>query len=89
MKYLLVGALLFFIDAAAFAQAVPNPAAPTVGAKKLVRVKPAAPAGCKLVGTVRGTKLWAGECVANDNRAAATESETASPPSAPVAEVKQ
>jgi hypothetical protein len=87
MKYLLVGALLFSIDAAAFAQAVPNPAAPTVGAKKLVQVKPAAPAGCKIVGTVRGTKLWAGECVANDNRDAATES-AASPPSAPVAEVK-
>jgi hypothetical protein len=50
MKYLFVGALLFSIDAAAFAQAVPNPAAPTVGAKKLVQVKPAAPAGCKLVG---------------------------------------
>ena len=26
-------------------------------------VKPKVPTGCKLVGTVRGTKLWAGDCV--------------------------
>ncbi|MHC2626070.1 hypothetical protein ACVIW2_008102 [Bradyrhizobium huanghuaihaiense] len=25
--------------------------------------QPAAPMGCKLVGTVKGTKLWAGDCV--------------------------
>ena len=30
--------------------------------KPLVQVKPRAPAGCKLVGMVKGTKLWAGEC---------------------------
>ena len=28
-----------------------------------VRVKPKEPTACKLVGTVRGTKLWAGDCV--------------------------
>ena len=37
-------------------------AAPKVGNKPLVQVKPKAPEGCKLVGTVRGTKLWAGDC---------------------------
>ena len=35
---------------------------PTIGTKPLVQVKPRAPVGCKLVGTVKGTKLWAGEC---------------------------
>src|SRR5258707_15658778 len=30
----------------------------------LKQVKPVAPMGCKLVGTVRGTKLWAGDCAA-------------------------
>jgi hypothetical protein len=38
-----------------FAQSAP----PKVGNKALVQVKPM---GCKLVGTVRGTKLWAGDC---------------------------
>jgi hypothetical protein len=44
----------------AFAQG----AAPKVGNKPLVQIKPQAPMGCKLVGTVKGTKLWAGECEA-------------------------
>ena len=37
---------------------------PTIGSKPIVQVKPSAPIGCKLVGTVKGTKLWAGECIA-------------------------
>lgn len=43
---------------------------PAVGGKPLVQAKPTAPAGCKLVGTVRGTKLWAGDCVASGPAAA-------------------
>jgi hypothetical protein len=43
----------------AFAQSAP----PKVGNKPAVRVKPKEPTACKLVGTVRGTKLWAGDCV--------------------------
>jgi hypothetical protein len=43
----------------AFAQSAP----PKVGNKPPVRVKPKEPTACKLVGTVRGTKLWAGDCV--------------------------
>ena len=35
-----------------------------VGGKPLKQVKPPAPMGCKLVGTVKGTKLWAGDCAA-------------------------
>jgi hypothetical protein len=40
------------------------PKRPTVGGKPLVPAKPSAPMGCKLVGTVKGTKLWAGDCTA-------------------------
>jgi hypothetical protein len=40
--------------------------APKVGNKPIVQVKPKGPAGCKMVGAVKGTKLWAGECVASE-----------------------
>jgi hypothetical protein len=54
-----------FISTSAFAQsAAPKAGAPLVGDKPLVQVKPKAPIGCKLVGTVKGTKLWAGDCAA-------------------------
>ena len=44
----------------AFAQGAP----PKAGNKPPpVRAKPKDPTACKLVGTVRGTKLWAGDCV--------------------------
>jgi hypothetical protein len=36
-------------------------ASPNSG-KPLKRVTPSAPMGCKLVGTVKGTKIWAGDC---------------------------
>jgi len=55
---------MLLIPTVAFGQG-PTPAKrPTVGAKPLVQAKPRAPVGCKLVGTVKGTKLWAGECTA-------------------------
>ena len=43
-------------------------APPKVGNTQLVQLKPKAPMGCKLVGTVRGTKLWAGDCIASEFR---------------------
>ena len=43
----------------AFAQTPP----PKLDSKPAVRAKSKEPSGCKLVGTVRGTKLWAGDCV--------------------------
>ena len=52
------------LSATAFAQSAP----PKVGNKPLVQVKPKEPTGCKLVGTVKGTKLWAGDCVASELR---------------------
>jgi hypothetical protein len=61
IRVLLVLAAVGF-SASAFAQ----DAAPKIGNK--AQVKPREPMGCKLVGTVRGTKLWAGDCVASELR---------------------
>ena len=37
--------------------------------------------GCKLVGSVKGTKIWAGDCVgASELRGAAPAEEVSSPP---------
>jgi hypothetical protein len=58
--------------ATAFAQSAP----PKVGNKPLVQVKPKEPMGCKLVGTVRGTKLWAGDCAGSEFRVSTTTTET-------------
>jgi hypothetical protein len=54
-----------------FAQSAP----PKVGNTALVQAKPKAPMGCKFVGTVRGTKLWAGDCVGSELRGPATTTE--------------
>ena len=61
----------------AFAQSAP----PKVGNKPSVRVKPKELTACKLVGTVRGTKLWAGDCVGVELLKGTTETpEQATPP---------
>jgi hypothetical protein len=64
MRSLLMLVAICF-SATAFAQS----ALPKVGNKSLVQVKPKEPMGCKLVGSVRGTKLWAGDCVGSELRA--------------------
>jgi hypothetical protein len=46
--------------------------APPDWGKPLKRVKPSAPMGCKLVGTVKGTKIWAGDCAASKLRGTTT-----------------
>jgi hypothetical protein len=59
MRALVILAAVCF-SATAFAQS-PSPKS----AKKplpLAQATPKAPMGCKLVGTVKGTKLWAGDC---------------------------
>jgi hypothetical protein len=75
---------VFFIPAAAVAQDTPTPTTqpPRVGGKPIVQVKPSAPAGCKLVGTVRGTKLWAGDCAPTEQLRPTTNTgdETSSAP---------
>ena len=71
MRSLLILVAICF-SATAFAQSAP----PKVGKKSLVQVKPKEPMGCKLVGTVRGTKLWAGDCVGSELRGSTTPTET-------------
>ena len=75
MRLLLVLVAICF-SATAFAQSAP----PKIGNKRLVQVKPKEPMGCKLVGTVRGTKLWAGDCVGLELRGATPGTETQSLP---------
>jgi hypothetical protein len=60
------------LSVTAFAQGAP----PKVGNKPLVQVKPKEPMGCKLVGTVKGTKLWAGDCVGLELRGATPTTDT-------------
>ena len=71
MRSLLILVAICF-SATAFAQSAP----PKVGNKPLVQVKPKEPMGCKLVGTVRGTKLWAGACAGSELRGSTTTTET-------------
>jgi hypothetical protein len=55
---------MLLIPTIALAQGATTAKRPTVSAKPFVQTKLRAPVGCKLVGTVKGTKLWAGECTA-------------------------
>ena len=75
MRVLLILAAISF-SAAAFAQGAP----PKAGNKPPVQVKPKEPAGCKLVGTVKSTKLWAGDCVGPELRGTTSATETQSLP---------
>ena len=68
MRTLFILAVICF-SANAFAQDV-TPKAVTKP------VKPKEPMGCKLVGTVKGTKLWAGDCVGQELRGAASDTDT-------------
>jgi hypothetical protein len=75
MRSLLILVAICF-SATAFAQSAP----PKIGNKRLVQVKPKEPMGCKLVGTVRRTKLWAGDCVGSELRGSTTTTETQAMP---------
>jgi hypothetical protein len=63
MKLFLLTAALI-LSTSVYAQDASKP--PTGAGKSAARMKPKAPVGCTLVGTVRGTKLWAGDCAAPD-----------------------
>ena len=79
-KFIILAMLVVSTDALAQG-ALSKPKGPTVGAKPLLQVTPVAPTGCKLVGTVKGTKLWAGDCVASDQlRSSVTPAEATEPP---------
>lgn len=78
----LIGLIALLFTTGAFAQTAPPKPAKRAPPAQL---KPQAPMGCKLVGTVKGTKLWAGDCTdAAELRGAAPTAETA-PPSLPAA----
>jgi hypothetical protein len=74
---------MLLIPTIALAQGATPPKRPTVGTKPVVQAKPRAPVGCKLVGTVKGTKLWAGECTAAPELRTGTPAEESSPTSVP------
>jgi hypothetical protein len=76
MTLLILAAVIGF-SASVFAQT----AAPK-GSKPVKQVKPSPPMGCKLVGTVKGTKLWAGDCAA-PSELRGTTAEPAAPAPAP------
>jgi hypothetical protein len=54
---------LISVTGCALAQGAPSEKKPMVRGKPIVQAKPSTPMGCKLVGTVKGTKIWAGNCV--------------------------
>ena len=73
---------LISVGGVAVAQGAPGKK-PTVGRKPIVQAKPSTPMGCKLVGTVKGTKIWAGDCInASELRGATPAEEVSSPPPA-------
>ena len=82
MRTLLIVATIIGLSASAFAQT----AAPKAGGKPLKQAKPSAPPGCKLVGTVKGTKIWAGDCAAaSELRGTTPAAEPATPAPTPEA----
>lgn len=81
MRAMVILAAIIGLSASAFAQTV----APKVGGKPLKQVKPPAPIGCKLVGTVKGTKLWAGDCAAAPELRGAAPPQPEAPASTPEA----
>jgi len=78
MRAILIALIL--LPTATLAQNTAPAKRPTVGGKPVVQVKPSALAGCKLVGTVKGTKLWAGDCTASELRTTMPAEETSKPP---------
>ena len=71
---------LISVGGAAVAQGAPPAKKPTVGVRQ-IQAKPSTPMSCKLVGTVKGTKIWAGDCVgASELRGATPAEELSSPP---------
>ena len=72
----LIGLVTIAVTTGALAQGAP----PKVGGKPIVQVKPKTPTGCKLVGSVKGTKIWAGDCTdATEMRGSAPAAEADRP----------
>jgi hypothetical protein len=71
---------LISVSSCALAQGAPAAKKPSVRGKPFVQAKPGTPIGCKLVGTVKGTKIWAGDCVGASELRGTTPAEDASSP---------
>jgi hypothetical protein len=80
---LILAAAIIGVSASAFAQ-TPVPK----GAAKPHK-QPPAPMGCKLVGTVKGTKIWAGDCAAPSELRGTTPAAEPTAPEAPPEAPKQ
>jgi hypothetical protein len=78
MKWLaLIPLLLLAFLGSSFAQTTP-----TAGKNSSAQTKSKQSADCKFVGTVRGTKLWAGDCMAADRlRSGGATAAESNPPS--------
>ena len=77
-----VALLSLLFATSAFAQSPPPKAAKRPAA---AQAKSQAPMGCKLVGTVKGTKLWAGDCAApSELRGSTPAAEPTAAPTAPL-----
>ena len=73
---------LISVVSAAVAQSASPAKKPTVRGKPIAQAKANTPIGCKLVGTVRGTKIWAGDCAgASELRSTTPAEEPSSLPS--------
>jgi hypothetical protein len=66
MRALLIVCVIAFSASASAQTAAPK------AAKGPRQARPPAPIGCKLVGAVRGTKLWAGDCAPSSELRGAT-----------------
>ena len=71
---------LISVSSWALAQGAPPAKKPSVRGKPFVQAKPVTPMGCKLVGTFKGTKIWAGNCVELQNSGVLAAEEVSSPP---------
>jgi hypothetical protein len=80
-----VGLLVLLFATSALAQSPPPKAAKRPVA---AQAKPP-PMGCKLVGTVKGTKIWAGDCAAPSELRGTTPAAEPTAPEAPPEAPKQ
>src|SRR5438477_4344275 len=55
---------LIFLGAICFSTTAFAQSSPPIKKPALAQAAPKEPMGCRLVGTVKGTKLWAGDCAA-------------------------
>jgi len=81
----LIGLVALLFTTGAIAQTAP----PKAAKRPPAQVKPQAQMGCKLVGTVKGTKLWAGDCAAPELRGSAPAAEPTAPAEPPEAPAKK